>query len=479
MMDPSNLSFGDGIEVVHQNDAHHEPSNSEEDSAVSNDLNTNLTESTESEPQNGNFKNFNQSDSVVTENSSVAAEIKVSNESTNGNNVTLSKEEEVKITNQTGQLKALKDPLKTKNSKASTSSGVHASLVKRNKIAKDKPAASSVSNGTWALNSSTRQPIKSRSLNNRKTRLSMHPSKSDASSSDVATEKTKPKSLKKGPVDKGKREAESSSSTNAEDAKPRKLGTLPNYGFSLRCGERAEKRREFYIKIEEKIHAKEVETGNLQAKSKESQETEIKMLRKSLTFKATPLPTFYQEPPPPKVELKKIPTTRPKSPKLGRKKSSINSESDGNTSSSSQQGRISFDEKTNQSNNPTKGVTPIHPKKPLRKSLHARLAATKLNSPNSKTAPHASFEARKVEKTVSSATKKDTTSSNATEEDKIAIPATNEEENTLSSDTSEALLLNVVHSDKPSETESHLNGDPVVEDNPQLPFAQEPIKAEH
>ncbi|CAN0877578.1 Protein WVD2-like 5 [Linum grandiflorum] len=234
-------------------------------------------------------------------------------------------------------------------------------------------APATVANGNPAPNSRAKSSSKSNSLNEKQVQtIKQQTGKSEAAPSETVVKKPTLKPLKKAPVAKAEEDVQSASPTESE-ARTRREGGLPNYGFSFKCDERAEKRREFYTKLGEKIQAKEVEKTTMQAKSKESQEAELRQLRKSLNFKATPMPTFYQEPPPPRTELKKvnIPTTRPKSPKLGRRKSSSPADAaEGNINKSNGSGRLSLDSRVTQTTTTKEAVVqPVTSKKQPRKSL--------------------------------------------------------------------------------------------------------------
>ncbi|XP_042378464.1 protein WVD2-like 1 [Zingiber officinale] len=97
----------------------------------------------------------------------------------------------------------------------------------------------------------------------------------------------------------------------------RTIGNAP----SFKCSERAEKRKEYYTKLEQKHRAMEAEKLQIEARIKEEQDTALKEFRKNLIVKANPLPSFYAKGPPPKAELKKVPPTRAKSPKFSRRQS--------------------------------------------------------------------------------------------------------------------------------------------------------------
>jgi len=85
-------------------------------------------------------------------------------------------------------------------------------------------------------------------------------------------------------------------------------------GFNFRTDERAERRRDFYSKLEERLKVKEEERRRAELKLLEEKEWQLRELRKSLAYKANPVPRFYQEPAPAPAEIRKIAPTRAKSP---------------------------------------------------------------------------------------------------------------------------------------------------------------------
>ncbi|CAA2984904.1 Hypothetical predicted protein [Olea europaea subsp. europaea] len=109
-------------------------------------------------------------------------------------------------------------------------------------------------------------------------------------------------------------------SSTATSVRSKSRVTVP-VAPTFRCMERLERRKEFYTKLEEKHKALEQEKLEYEARTKEEAAAAIKQLRKTMAYKANPVPNFYREGPPPKVELKKLPVTRAKSPNLTRRKS--------------------------------------------------------------------------------------------------------------------------------------------------------------
>lgn len=139
------------------------------------------------------------------------------------------------------------------------------------------------------------------------------------------------------PDNKKHMDDEDDSFSIASSLRRAKSGVTHGSAPTFKSAQRAEKRKEYYQKLEEKNQALEAERNELEQRQKEEQEAALKQLRKNLKFKAKPVPNFYYEAPPAKPELKKLPLTRPKSPRLilSRRKSF----SDAVTSSSSSSSR--------------------------------------------------------------------------------------------------------------------------------------------
>lgn len=85
-------------------------------------------------------------------------------------------------------------------------------------------------------------------------------------------------------------------------------------GFNFRTDQRAERRKDYNAKVEERLKVKEVEKKRQEQKVQEEKEAQLRELRKSLNYKANPVPRFYQGPAPSSPEIRKPALTRAKSP---------------------------------------------------------------------------------------------------------------------------------------------------------------------
>ncbi|GMJ13257.1 hypothetical protein HRI_004994900 [Hibiscus trionum] len=91
--------------------------------------------------------------------------------------------------------------------------------------------------------------------------------------------------------------------------------------FSFRCEERAEKRKEFFKKLEDKMNSKEAEKSQMQITSKEKAKNDPNKFRQSTDMKTKSNEDSCHGLQIPHNYVKKITSSWPQSPKLGRKPS--------------------------------------------------------------------------------------------------------------------------------------------------------------
>ncbi|KAK8627474.1 hypothetical protein V6N13_135085 [Hibiscus sabdariffa] len=106
-----------------------------------------------------------------------------------------------------------------------------------------------------------------------------------------------------------------SKSSNASGTSTRSTSLCP---FSFRCEERVEKRKEFFKKLEDKMNSKEAEKSQMQTKSKEKAKNDPKRFRQNTDVKAKSNEDSSHGSQIPHNYVKKITSSWPQSPKLGK-----------------------------------------------------------------------------------------------------------------------------------------------------------------